>query len=133
MPVSLLVRSARNGSTFAEKRIEKFSRVASLFEADRRVFIAAEIEENRERKRVEILLPVEAAEGAEIETDQLLEVGVVAEGAVDVAVRRVRLTDEGRVRVTQLLDVLVVVVVGTVDDRRFSAARTDEVCEGGRH
>ena len=84
--------------------------------ADRGIFIAAEVEENSKGECVEVRLPVEPAERAEIKADELVERGVVADCAVDVAVGRVGLKDEGRVRLTKGSHLLVRVLFRTVND-----------------
>ena len=100
--------------------------------ADRGIFITTEVKEDREGECVEIRLPVEPAERAEIKADELVERGAVADCAVDVAVGRVGLKDEGRVRLTKGSHLLVRVRLRTVNDGRLPAAVADSVgaCAG---
>ena len=105
----------------------------SLDVANRVIQVTSEVKEYGKRKGVEILLPVESAEGTQVEADQLVQVCVVADGAVHVAVRRVGLEDHGCVRVAQLDHRRVGEVLWTVDDRGLAAAASDEVGENSRH
>ena len=105
----------------------------SLDVANRVIQVTSEVKEYGKREGVEILLPVESAEGTQVEADQLVQVCVVADGAVHVAVRRVGLEDHGCVRVAQLDHRLVGEVLGTVDDRGLAAAASDDVGENSRH
>ena len=105
----------------------------SLDVANRVIQVTSEVKEYGKGKGVEILLPVESAEGTQVEADQLVQVCVVADGAVHVAVRRVGLKDHGCVRVAQLDHRRVGEVLGTIDDRGLAAAASDDVGENSRH
>lgn len=105
----------------------------SLDVANRVIQVTSEVKEYGKREGVEILLPVESAEGTQVEADQLVQVCVVADGAVHVAVRRVGLEDHGCVRVAQLDHRRVSEVLGTVDNRGLAAAASDDVGENSRH
>jgi len=111
-----------------EERIKELTFAAvDLGVPDRRILITSKVEEDGEGERVEVRLPVEPAERAEIEADELVEGSIVADCAVDVAVGRVGLKDESRVRLAKSSHFLVRVVLGTVNDGRLPAAVPDLV------
>ena len=48
--------------------------------------ISADVKQNGEAKSIEILLPIEAAEGAQIEANQFVHSGVITNGTMDVSI-----------------------------------------------
>ena len=87
----LVVAPANDVATLPEEGVEQLSVGAAMSwnslsssSSDGGVGVAANVEEDGEGEGVEVLLPVEAAEGTEVEADEARQRRVVADGAVDV-------------------------------------------------